>query len=135
MATQSFSIEFEGYWRDKDAKHIPAKSGVFCVYSAILKKKIATPVKLVFIGQAENVAACIPDHEKRDNWEAHLESGEELCFSFAPLGPEDRERLAAALIAKNKPPENRGQEIQLDETTVSLTGQATFLSKSFTVSA
>ena len=135
MTAQNYSVEFQGYWRDKDSKNIPAQSGVYCVYSCILKKKIATPVKLVYIGHAENVAASIPDHEKRGNWEAHLESGEELGFSFAPLGPEDRERFADALIAKNKPPENRGQALNLDETAVTLSGQASFLSKSFTVSS
>ncbi|HYE37200.1 GIY-YIG nuclease family protein [Methylocaldum sp.] len=137
MGTLSFSIEFEGYWREKKKGGIPAGSGVYCVYTCIYsgKKQTCSPQKLVYIGASENVRDSLADHVKQADWESHIDTGEELCFSFVPMDAETLERCAAALIFKHKPPENTEyvQIFPFDRTSFTLSGKAGFLSKSFTV--
>lgn len=133
----TFSIEFEGYWREKKKRGIPAKSGIYCVYTCIYsgKKQTCSPQKLVYIGASENVRDCLEDHAKQADWESHIDTGEELCFSFAPMDAQILERCAAALIFKHKPPENSRfvGGFPFEPTHLILSGQTGFLSKSFTV--
>jgi hypothetical protein len=137
MVALNLSVEFEGYWREKKKGQIPAASGLYCVYTCIYsgRKQSCSPQKLVYIGASENVRACLAEHAKQEDWESHLDTGEELCFSFAKLAAEDLERCAAAFIFKHKPPENTEyrESFPFDRTSFTLTGQAGFLSKSFTV--
>ncbi|MGX2031600.1 GIY-YIG nuclease family protein [Methylocaldum gracile] len=133
----NFSIAFEGYWREKKKRGMPAKSGVYCVYTCIYsgKKQTCSPQKLIYIGSSENVRDCLEDHVKQADWESHIDTGEELCFNFAPMDAETLERCAAALIFKHKPPENSEyvRDFPFDTTSLTLSGTAGFLSKSFTV--
>jgi hypothetical protein len=137
MDNLSLSVEFEGYWREKRKGGIPAGPGLYCVYTCLYsgRKQTCSPQKLVYIGASENVRACLADHGKQKAWESHIDTGEELCFSYAPLAAEDLEHCAAALIFKHKPPENTVyvQSFPFDRTSLALSGQAGFLSKSFTV--
>ncbi|BBA37376.1 uncharacterized protein sS8_5459 [Methylocaldum marinum] len=133
----SFTIEFQGYWREKKKGGIPAKAGIYCVYTCIYsgKKQTCSPQKLVYIGASENVKECLRDHAKQEDWESHIDTGEELCFSFAPMDVEMLERCAAALIVRHKPPENTEYtgSSPFESATFTLSGSAGFLSKSFTV--
>ena len=137
MDNLNFSLEFAGYWRYKRKGSVPKDPGLYCVYTCIYsgKRKSCSLQKLVYIGASEDVRACIADHGRLDDWESHIDTGEELCFSFAPAGLETLERLAAAMIFKHKPPENTvfKDSFPFDPTTLTLSGEAGFLSKSFTV--
>lgn len=137
MNPLDLSIEFEGYWRERKKRGIPAASGLYCVYTCIYsgRKGTCSPQKLVYIGASENVRGCLAEHVRQEAWEAHIDTGEELCFSFAKLATEALERCAAALIFKHKPPENTRyvQAFPFGRTRLAVSGQAGFLAKSFTV--
>lgn len=133
MNTQNIAIEFQGYWREKKKRGIPSDSGIYCVYTCIYsgKKQTCSPQKLVYIGAAGDVRTCLDNHPGQEAWESHIDTGEELCYSFAPVAPEHRDGYAAALIARNKPPENTDSGRKIDEATFILTGSAAFLARQF----
>ena len=134
---KSYSISFEGYWRDQNNNGIPSKSGVYCVYvcshnSNSGKVNIS---KLIYIGESENVNDRIAKHEKRIKWKSHVNRGYELCFSFAPSNSNERDRVEAALIFKHKPPVNieYANNFPFDTTTISTNGDNSLLERRFTV--
>jgi len=137
MATQTFSIEFAGYWRDKNKEGIPAKSGIYCVYSCVynINEKTVTLKKLIYIGEADNVKDRIANHEKKPKWEKFLGTNEELCYSFGPIDATNRVRCEAAMIFKHKPPVNTEyvDSFPFDQTTMKLSGETGFLYTDFTV--
>lgn len=75
MASQTFKIELDGYWREPNKGSIPAKSGVYCVYSCVhnANEKTISIKKLIYIGESEDVNDRISDHEKLPDWKKHLE--------------------------------------------------------------
>jgi len=91
--------------------------------------------KLVYIGESDNVRSRIADHEKQEDWEAHLKSGEQLRYSFGPVAGASRDRCEAALIFKHKPPENTEyvNTFPFDQTTMNLSEKTALLYTSFTV--
>lgn len=68
-------------------------------------------------------------------WEKHLNSSEELCYSFGAVASSSRERCEAAMIFKHKPPENTEyvDSFPFDKTTMKLSGTTAKLSTNFTV--
>ncbi|MCO7247533.1 GIY-YIG nuclease family protein [Halomonas sp. Mc5H-6] len=137
MAAQTYSMDFDGYWRDENKGSLPAKSGVYCVYSCVHNRseKTVSINKLIYIGEAANVNARVAGHERYNDWKRHLKSGEELCFNFGGVGASDRDRCEAALIFKHKPPENSEyvSSFPFDQTTMKLTGKTRLLTENFTV--
>jgi len=137
MAEQTFTLEFDGYWRDQNKGGVPAQSGVYCVYecSYDAQKKTVSLKKLIYIGEAANVHDRIGNHEKRSDWLKHVRQGNELCFSFAPVGSSDRDRCEAALIFKHQPPENTEyvNSFPFDKTHMRLSGKTALLTTSYTV--
>ena|SRR5208283_2959611 len=137
MAAQTFAIDFDGYWMERNKGNIPAQSGIYCVYTCVYSKENDTVSlqKLVYIGEAQDVRSRISDHEKQEDWQSHLERGEEFCYNFGPVSYTYRERCEAALIFKHKPPENTEyvNSFPFDQTTLKLSGKTRKLSESFTV--
>lgn len=136
MAMESFSLIFDGYWRARNAVGIPGESGIYCVYACSHDATAGTVSlgKLIYIGESENVRDRIDGHERLPDWKRHLQRGEELCFSFAPI-LRGRERVEAALIHHHKPPENDAfvDTFPFDTTTVSTSGRNAKLAAAFTV--
>ena len=137
MAEQTFSIEFNGYWRDKDKGSIPSQSGIYCVYECTynVQAKTVSLNKLIYIGEADNVQDRIANHEKYDDWKEYVRYGNELCFSLGAIGVTNRVRSEAAMIFKHKPPENTEyvNSFPFDRTTMNLSGRIALLTPSFTV--
>lgn len=137
MATKTTSIEFDGYWREKNKSGVPPSSGVYCVYTCTYntEKKEVSLHKLVYIGESGNCKTRIAGHEKHKLWAKHLKSGQVLCYSFGPVPSADRDRSEAALIFKHKPPENTEyiNSFPFDDTTISLSGETAKLLKKLTV--
>lgn len=137
MAAQSYEIEFSGYWREPNKGGVPAKSGLYCVYSCVnnANEKTVTLKKLIYIGESEDAKARIANHEKLPDWKKHLKSGEELCYSFAPVSQNSRLRCEAAMINKHKPPVNTEfvSEFPYDKTTMKVGGRTSLLHTNFTV--
>ena len=137
MATQSYSIEFDGCWRETNKGGVPDESGVYCVYTCTYDKQAGTVSlkKLVYIGESDDVRARIANHEKQSDWESHLQQGQQLCYSFGAVVSASRERCEAAMIFKHKPPENSEyvNSFPYDQTTINLSGKTALLHTSFTV--
>lgn len=70
MAAQSYAIEFDGYWREPNKGSIPAKSGIYCVYSCLYDASAKTVdlKKLIYIGESDNVNERVANHEKLADW-------------------------------------------------------------------
>lgn len=137
MVVKTINIEFNGYWLDEDKSEVPAKSGIYCVYECKYNKDKNTVSlrTLIYIGESDDVNKRIANHEKYNDWLKHVRSGNELCYSFGPVGSTDRERAEAALIFEHKPPENDEYKdsFPFDKTTMSLTGKTDLLNTNFTV--
>lgn len=137
MASQSFNIEIDGYWRDKNKAGVPNYSGVYFVYEASYNKtnNNVTLHKLIYIGEAKNVRDRIADHEKYLDWLKHVRVGCELCYSSGSVESQYRERVEAAYIFEHKPPENTEYKnyFPFDTTTIKSTGQTALLNTHFTV--
>lgn len=137
MAEKTITINFDGYWRDKDKSGIPEQSGVYCVYSCAydLNTEKVSIHKLIYIGESGDVRSRIADHGKYHDWLKHVNKGDELCFSFGAVETGDRSRSEAAMIFKHKPPENveYTDSFPFDKTTMSLSGRTAKLQTNFTV--
>ena len=136
MTAQSYELQFKGYRREPDKESIPAKSGIYCVYTSkynIQTDKVSLK-KLVCIGESRNIKERIADHEKWPDWRQHLRPGEEFAFNFAYISS-DRERAEAAMINRHKPPENTEfvNEFPYDQTTITTSGRNARLTERFTV--
>lgn len=83
MAAQTFSIEFDGYWREPNKGSVPAKSGIYCVYSCVYdaQGKTVSLKKLIYIGESENVNERLANHEKLPDWQRHVKTGEVLAIA------------------------------------------------------
>lgn len=137
MAEQTYSIEFDGYWRDPNKAGIPAQSGIYCVYECtrnIAEKTVAIH-KLIYIGEADDVCDRLANHEKHPRWLRHVRAGNDLCFSFGGVEAQIRARCEAAMIFKHKPPENTEyvDSFPFDRTSMELTGYVKLLTPAFTV--
>jgi hypothetical protein len=137
MAAQKSSIEFQGYWRQPNKGKMPAKSGIYCVYSCThdVQAKIVYLKKLIYIGESENVNVRIANHEKLTDWQRHVKQGEVLCYSFGLVPSANRVRCEAAMIFKHKPPVNTEYAgvFPFDHTVMTVTGKTTLLHENFTI--
>lgn len=137
MAIQTFNINIDGYWRDKNKAGILRHSGIYFVYEAKYNKEEDTVslLSIIYIGESENVCSSIDTHEKYEIWKRHVNSGNELCFSTGYADANNRERLEAAYIMEHKPPVNTEYKISFpfDTTTVLSKGKTALLSTKFTV--
>lgn len=140
MAEQSYSLEFDGYWRKPAWTNLPAKSGVYCVYACTHNQARSTVSlkRLLCIGESGNVRDRVPEDpkERRDEWEEELEDGEVLCVSYAPITPAGaRRRAEAAMINHHEPPCNVEYVgyFPFDKTSVTTSGENAKLTTSFTI--
>lgn len=106
---KTIDLDFDGYWREVNKDSVPSKSGIYCVYSCVYNsnEKTVSITKLLYIGESEDVHRRIAKHDRLDDWKKELSANETLCYSFAPINEDDRERAEAALIFKHKPPMNK----------------------------
>lgn len=138
MATKSYDLNFDGYWREPNIGGIPSESGIYGVYAAThnAAEQTVTLNRLIYIGESDDVRARIKGHEKWPMWRKMLKAGEIICFNMAPIAPRsDRERAEAAMIYEHKPVCNDQfvNEFPYDTTTVVTRGKNALMSSSFTV--
>ena len=138
MAAKSYTLEFDGYWRESKIASLPARSGIYCVYACTYNayRDTISIRKLLYIGESENIRERVRGHERWDAWRSKLQHGEELCFNAALIRPEsDRERAEAAMIYEHKPPCNVEyvNHFPFDTTSIQTTGKNCLLKARFTV--
>jgi excinuclease UvrABC nuclease subunit len=138
MAVQLFNQRFEGMWRESNKCEIPNKSGIYCVYECKYNsdKRMISILKLLYIGESNNVNERISNHEKQKEWEECVHAGNQLCYCFSSTSPDDRERVEAAFIYRHQPPVNNSCKdcFPFDKTRVRLAGIFSHLDSFFVVS-
>lgn len=136
MAKSEHYIDFEGYYYI-DEENIPDYSGVYCIYTGTVNTKLkeVSQLKLIYIGQTEDINCRIKNHERMQDWKDCLESGEEICFSFGRVKTQDLDRYEAALIFEHKPRLNKQctNSFSFDEITINLSGAIANLRSNFKV--
>lgn len=130
-------LTFDGVWCEGDESHIPSASGVYCVYACTFKPSAnAVYIRtLLYVGESYNVRERLINHERIRDWKRQLKSGEMLCYSFAEVGSNDRERAEAAVIFRHQPPCNTEYKNRFpyETTTIKTSGKNLHLNAAFTV--
>ena len=137
MASRTYALAFNGYWRAPNIGGLPAAYGIYCVHACTHNAQAGTVSirKLIYIGEAGNVHDRIATHERWSDWECQLQWGEELCFNAALIVPaSDRQRAEAAMIYHHKPPchVEYVHQFPFEETTVFTSGRNALLESIFT---
>ncbi|MGH9160062.1 MAG: GIY-YIG nuclease family protein [Vicinamibacteraceae bacterium] len=138
MATETYSLLFDGYWRAPNIAGLPSASGVYCVYACTHNVQGGTVSirNLLYIGEASNVRNRVAGHERWAHWQSYLLPGEELCFNAASIASaSDRQRTEAAMIFRHKPLCNLEyvNTFPFDVTTILTGGDSARLDDVFTV--
>ena len=131
-------LNFKGYRRDENKSTLEENAGIYCVYRCTYNpdKQAVSLKELLYIGEATNIKVRLSNHERLDDWKAHLRRGEQLCYSRAPIANRElRERAEAALIIHHTPPENYQHSncFGYPKTRMLLSGDCEFLDTDFTV--
>jgi hypothetical protein len=137
MSADPFTVEFNGFWTEEYSCCIPPISGIYSVYQAYHDKKhnVTNPLKLLAIGESDNIRTAVAGLLPTSGWHDAITKDTILCFSYADVGPDDRLRIAGALINHHKPHFNTTYkyEYPFGKTEVHTQGHTPFLAKSFTV--
>lgn len=138
MVAKSYSLAFDGYWREPNVANLPAKSGIYGVYACFHNSGQGTVTlnRLLYIGEAADLQGRVANHNLWSSWKRQLKQGEVLCFNAALIGPEaDRQWAEAAMIFRHKPPCNTEyiDNFPFDTTTITTGGKNALMQASFTV--
>ncbi len=138
MTAKTYTLTFDGYWREPNVDGLPAQSGIYGVYASTFNAQARTVAlnRLVYIGEAANIKDRVSNHDRWTDWKRQLKSGEVLCVSAALISPDaDRQRAEAAMIFKHKPPCNTEyvNAFPFDTTTVTTAGKNALMQSLFTV--
>ena len=100
-----YNITFKGYRRDKNKDGLPMFGGVYLVYCCTYNKEPHTVTlhKLIYIGKAINIHDRIVNHDRYEDFKKQLGEGEELCYSYSSISPNDMDVVENALIFMQKP--------------------------------
>lgn len=100
-----YSLQFEGYWLERNKGDVPAKSGVYLVYRSHYNKEenIAELKEIIYIGKSVNMRERIVRHDHLQAFNDTLKDGETLCYSCAAVDEQDLDIVENALIIAQKP--------------------------------
>jgi excinuclease UvrABC nuclease subunit len=113
---QTYNIQFEGYWLEKNKAGIPAKSGVYMVYRSkydVALDKV-TLLEIIYIGQSSDVKDRIANHDRIPDFQKTLTQGETLSYAFAPVMSQDLDVVEKALIIAQRPRLNEQNQSSID---------------------
>lgn len=138
MTARSYSLEFEGYWREPSISGLPARSGIYGVYASTYDTGQGTVSlnRLLYIGEGADLRERVGNHDRWQDWKRQLKTGEVICVNVALISPQaDRQRAEAAMIFKHKPPCNTefADKFPFDTTTITTSGKNALMVASFTV--
>lgn len=133
MAEKTFNQEFKGYRLESGLNSLTTDSGVYGVYRCIYDKDANTVSlkQLIYIGKANDLNDRLNNHGDKDDWKSYLKTGEVLCFNYSLVNTSYNERVEAALINSNQPPENieYRNSFPFEKTTVICSGKNEFIKK------
>jgi len=138
MTAESYTLQFDGYWREPNVGSLPDGSGIYGVYACTydLGARTVSLKRLLSIGEAADIRERVCNHDQWRNWKRQLKAGEEICVNAALISPEGaRRRAEAAMIFKHKPPCNTEyvDSFPFDTTTITTTGKNALMHSFFTV--
>lgn len=137
MTGKTFELNIFGYWRDKNIICLPKLPGVYFVYEASYNRDTdaLSFIRLIYIGEADNVNERILKHEKYSDWLKYIGYGSELCYSMVQVENAYRERIEAAYIYEHKPPANEKHidKFPFNKTRIKSTSDTELLNKDFTI--
>jgi hypothetical protein len=131
MAEQTIIIHIKGYWRNQDKMDLPEQAGLFFVYEANYNPTDQTVdlLKLIYIGDADNIKSQILHREHESSWMDHVAAGHGLCFGCAAIDNYYRGRARAAYVITHQPPANNNsaEVFQFDTTTIVSNGNTALI--------
>lgn len=101
----TYNVTFKGYRRDVFKSGLPSYGGVYMVYCCVFNKDSDTVTlkKLIYIGKAINIHDRINNHDRYEDFKKQLEAGQQLCYSYSSVSPNDMDVVENALIFMQKP--------------------------------
>lgn len=137
MATETFRVIIEGYWKDEKANDkLPRYPGLFFAFEARPNTSGVTLLRLIYVGASDKVRDGILAFRKNFDEVRFLREGNILCYHAAWVAEAaNRERMQAAFIYAHKPPANDKFKYRFPyaETRIITEGQMGFLKEDFTV--
>lgn len=100
-----YNVTFKGYRRDVNKTGLPTYGGIYLVYCCTYNEHSQTVSlrDLIYIGQAINIHDRICNHDRYADFRRQLKQGEQLCYSYASVSPNDMDVVENALIFMQKP--------------------------------
>jgi hypothetical protein len=101
----SYNITFKGYRRDINKKGLPAYGGIYMVYCCTYNAASSTVSlrSLIYIGKAISIHDRICNHDRYRDFKKQLKEGEELCYAYASVSPNDMDVVENALVYMQQP--------------------------------
>ena len=138
MAEKTYSLIFDGYWKDSSIAKVPEKPGIYCAYAYTLdelNKKTKLKIhSLVYIGVSDNANNSVMLHEKSKEFYKNLRGDmQKICYSFAPLDKASAEIVKSALVMAHNPPANSEVKKPFEKIHITTSGQNAVLKKDIVI--
>jgi hypothetical protein len=137
MSEKTYSLIFDGYWKDLSIVKIPEKPGIYCAYTCSmdeLNKKTKLKIhSLVYIGESDNANKSVNLHEKSNEFHKYLGDMQKICYSFAPLDKLSADVVKSALIMSHNPPANSEVKKPFEKLHITCSGQCALLKKDIVI--
>lgn len=98
-------MTFKGYRRDVNKDGLPSYGGIYMVYCCKYNEneQTVTLKRLIYIGKAINLHDRICNHNRYEDFNRQLQQGEQLCYSYASVSPNEVDVVENGLIFMQKP--------------------------------
>lgn len=100
-----YNVTFKGYRRDVNKDGLPSYGGIYMVYCCKYNENEQTVTLkwLIYIGKAINLHDRICNHNRYEDFNRQLQQGEQLCYSYASVSPNEVDVVENGLIFMQKP--------------------------------
>ena len=100
-----YNVTFKGYRRDVNKDGLPSYGGIYMVYCCKYNEneQTVTLKRLIYIGKAINLHDRICNHNRYEDFNRQLQQGEQLCYSYASVSPNEVDVVENGLIFMQKP--------------------------------
>lgn len=100
-----YNVTFKGYRRDVNKSGLPSYAGIYMVYCCKFNENEQTVTlrKLIYIGKAINIHDRVCNHNRYEDFKRQLLQGEQLCYSYASVSPNEVDAVENGLIFMQKP--------------------------------
>lgn len=136
LKPDQFSVTIQGCWKyGEPDQDIPEYSGIYFLFEARPEADKAVPIRLLYVGTAENVREGILAFNHIFQPAKYVRYNNVLCYYTAAVEPVLRERVMAAFIYSHKPLANDRYKYKFPfaPTQVVSKGKTVFLKENFTV--